>query len=207
MNEISDKPMKTIIGIVAAVIIVCVCLIPIVNSAAMDHVEYENEGHSDVELSLFKLSSAHADKTVSVAMEGSNIVLSGDYEKTVGNEDQLLMVSNVSSVFVKNGQLYYFDGNYTNAVSQIDLVIAGHNVNGKNADWVYFPETDGIYGSYNDGFDHRVSDVIGVGSFAGYSVVSKQNTVLTDDYLSATVVVDEQTKAVENVHYSLKVKA
>ena len=161
-NELTVK----VIGIVIAVIAFALILVPIVEKMTQEEISIDevNIGNNGIDLALFD-GSEHDDKSVAVSLSGSNIVISGTYSKTLSAEDGIVMVSDKNALYTQNGSLYFFDGTTVTQVENIMLDFTGNTVNGQTVSWVYFPETDGEYSSYNNGYRYQLSDAVGVGGW------------------------------------------
>lgn len=147
-----------IIVVMLGVILIAAVLIPMVQDVTQDTLK--NEGSSGVELGYVDLDNEHENMTVTVTVDGNNLVYSGDYTKTVPVSDQIVVLTDTTCVYVKNKVIHYFDGTDDHTETSIVLTIIGNTVNSVVADWVYFPMKDGGYSSYVS-FKYLISDKIG----------------------------------------------
>lgn len=191
---------KYVIGVLVSTIVVALVLFPIVDSLTRTVIDVEevNTGDSGIDLAYY---DSFESRNVKMDFDGDNVVFIGDYVNTVPKSDMIVMISDTSSLFVKNGSFVYYDGEVTVTTDSFTLVMSADGINGKSAEWVYFPTTDGKYSSYNAGYEHRLSDAVAVGNFMGITVASVNDDVLYSSMDGLYAHVNETETGVSNVTY------
>ncbi len=196
--------LKYVISVLLSVIVICAVLIPIVHSVTTEQETISNEGGVGAELSLYE-SGDDVDSTVTVAKSGSDYVLSGDYSMNIGSSDMVIMLANDQSLFVINGVMKYYDGSTTSEVDSYTLTLDSAELNGAAYEWVYFPETDGEYQSFPDGFEHNWSEsVVGVGNFAGLTLISKDSVITSDNPYNMIATTQTEGDTVVGITYDVE---
>ena len=203
INDSTGKFTAKVMAIIVAVVVVALIFVPIVGQLTQERIDIEehNDGYFGVDLSRYELGKSHPNKSINVTLADNTVTFSGDYVGTVSADtDFIIECSDIDSLFVKNGVMYYFDGEKTRNVDSHTIAINGKTVNGRNANYVFFPETDGKFASFDE-YQYNVIPVIGVGSFAGMSILSSENTIVDTnlDGFKATVVKDDS--GVHGVEY------
>lgn len=194
---------KKVLMVIIAVVLVAAILIPIIDSVTKTTIDIEqiNEDSSGIDLALYDLTAEHSNRSVTVTLSGDNLTFTGDYVKTLPVSDMVVCICDSNTLFVKGGSLIYFDGVENHTVTEMVLTIIGNTVNSQTAEWVYFPTTNGIYSSYNDGYDYALSDAVAVGTFAGVTVISTDNDVDKSNLDGIYAHLDESVIGVNGVTY------
>lgn len=192
-----------VVKMLVAIVIVALVMIPIIDMTTKTVVDIEeiNEGSSGIDLALYTLADDTADKTVTVTLSDGNVVFSGDYTKTIPAVDMVVCISDTTSLFVRNGSLIFFDGTTNQTVTTKDITVSGTTVNDQTASWVYFPTANGKYSSYNSGFEYSLSDTVAVGTLAGVTAISLEDTVTTANLSGLHAHVQETETGVSGVIY------
>ena len=171
-----------VVMILIAVVVVVMILSPLIESMSQTRIDVNevNEGAVGYDLSYFTPDMENVPTyALTVTLDGGNVTVTGMGTKTA--DDMAIMVSDSQALIIQGGKMYYIDGNVTEEVETIELTLDQTELNDNIYEWVYFPEIDGIYASFPDGFQYNISgEVIGVGTFAGVSLISK-DTVITND--------------------------
>lgn len=202
-ESITPKMVSILIGI----IIIALVLIPILNSTMQDtrEIHQTNEGSVGADLSLFNAGTTK-NYTVEVTKDGSAIVLTGDYSTSYDIAmNSVIMLANSQALYTDNGKLYYTDGQRTTEVDSYTLTLDSTHLNGQPYQWVYFPETNGAYASYTNGYDYNLSgNIIAMGTYAGVTVISKDSTVTSNDTVAPidTVTIHTDNEKTTGVTYS-----
>lgn len=193
---------KYAVVVMINVIIVSLILTPFINSTTTTTIDVDevNTGDSGIDLAYY---DSFESRNVKMDFDGDNVVFIGDYVNTVPKSDMIVMISDTSSLFIKNGSFVYYDGEVTVTTDSFTLVMSADGINGKSAEWVYFPTTDGKYSSYNAGYEHRLSDAVAVGNFMGITVASVNNDVLYSSMDGLYAHVNETETGVSNVTYDV----
>lgn len=191
---------RTIIGVLVAVVVLAVIMVPLVDGLTKTTVDIEeiNENSSGIDLDYITLGDV-ADRTVNVSLADGNVNFTGAYTKSIPVSDMVIMVSDTSALFVRNGALVWFDGTTNQTVDSKELTLST-----AGDEWAYFPTTDGKYSSYNSGFEYTLSDVVAVGTLAGVTVTSKDSEVLTSTLEGLNAHVQSVDGAVSGVVYDGK---
>ena len=202
VNDTASMSMTSrVIAMIVAIILVGVVLTPIVNSIAnggdsggdggSTEPQY-NEGFVGAKLDYY--TSSPTTKTVSVANDGTNITLSGDYAESYPVQDMVLMASDSQSLCVKDGVMFYNDGTTTVPTESATLTLDSSGLNGKSYQWVYFPTIDGAYGCYTNGYEYSISDAVSVASYNGISVILKNGTAVSSPFGVTATPIEQDDK-------------
>ena len=169
-----------IIGVVVAVIVFGVVLVPIVNglTTETERIDIEEINESPIgELRLSMDSGATLAKTFSLEVSGSNVDVTGDWTGTLPLDTGLIIIgSDDYSVIIQNGQLLE-SLNGTSAVkTSLTVTIADGEVNGHAYTFLYYPDGEGVYANFSS-YQYDIQQSYAVGSFAGFTVASVDGTV------------------------------
>lgn len=171
------KMITTIITVMLAMIVTMAIIIPVVSNTT--HEEISNSEPSGIYMSHIDSDTESEMMMISVQLSNNKIAITGDYTKTVIADDQIIVLSNISCLYVKNGTMYYFDGTERTETYNITMVYLDGQLNNVDVDWVYFPTPNGIYSSFTS-VEHIFSEKVGIAPFIQPEIVTTWTTYEID---------------------------
>ena len=185
--------LSKVVMMLIAVVVVAMIMIPIIEEMSITKVDVEeiNEGAVGYDLSYYTPDmDSVPEYTLTVTIDSGNVTVTGMGTKTA--DDMVIMLSDSQALLVKDGKVYYINDGVTEEVLTKTITLTQTELNGIAYDWVYFPETDGKFASFSNGFQYNISgEVIGVGTFAGVGLISKDTNITNDNPYGFTA--DTQT--------------
>lgn len=189
-----------IVYMIIGVIVVGIVIAFTLNSAYETSIEDNGEG-----LGL-PLASADGSTDVSITFTSGTggVQVSGAYTGRVTDMNIVLLLSDKKAVYVRNGALHYFDGITDNITSSVTLLIRNHTIGAEHFEWLYYPNEDGAYRTYDKSVHYNIDDkVAGMASTDGYVAISMNDTVTNDNITQpVTVTVYDSQYGVNKVRYT-----
>lgn len=197
--------LSKVVMMLIAVVVVAMIMIPIIEEMTITKVDVEeiNEGAVGYDLSYYTPDmDSVPEYTLTVTLDSGNVTVTGMGTKTA--DDMAIMVSDSQALVIQGGKMYYIDGNVTEEVETIELTLDQTELNGNTYEWVYFPETDGKFASFPNGFQYNYSgEVIGVGTFAGVGLISKDTNITNDNPYGFTADIQTDGEITTGVIYEV----
>lgn len=121
--------------------------------------------------------------------DGDTVSMVGAYAGTTSETDIVLLLADNYAIYVREGQLHYYNGLIDQVTSNVTANIINHTLNAVYFNWLYFPDEEGSYRSYGSSVHYNIDDrVAGMASQDGFVAISMNDTV-TSDNISAPVTV------------------
>ena len=200
-----NQIMVSVVTLIVAVVIVSLVMIPVIDITSQTKVDVNevNDGAVGFDLSKFTPTDENVPEySLDVYISGDTVSIDGMGSKTA--DDMVIMITNDQVLFVKDGAMYYTAGGFTEEYDNITITLTQTEVCGMAYEWVYFPETDGKYASFPNGFQYNVSgEVISVGSFAGVTLISDNDVITSDNEYGLSVDIQSEGESVSGVTYGV----
>ena len=207
MNDMNIEKtfVSVVIGTIVLIFIFGGVFVPIIEEMTQEEVVIGgiNEGAVGYDLSYYTPDmDSVPEYTLTVTIDGGNVTVTGMGTKTA--DDMAIMLSDSQALLVKNGKMYYIDGNVTEEVVSIELTLNQTELNDNTYEWVYFPEIDGKFASFPNGFQYNISnEIVGAGTFAGISLISKDTEITNDNPYGFTAEIQTDGEITTGVIYEV----
>ena len=195
-----------IIGVVVAVIVFGVVLVPIVNglTTETERIDIEEINESPIgELRLSMDSGATLAKTFSLEVSGGDVAVTGDWTGTLPLDTGLIIIgSDDYSVIIQDGQLLESFNGTSSSETSLTVTIADGEVNGHAYTFLYYPDSEGVYANFSS-YQYGIQQSYAVGSFAGFTVASVDGTITGSNPLGLEADVQTEGDMTTGVEYVL----
>lgn len=150
--------------------------------------------------------SSASDKTyadLNFIKTDSGVKVSGAYSGLVRASNIVLVLANDQSVYVRNGDLHYYNGYMDVILNELPMNISHGKLNNLPFEWLYYPNTQGAYRAYDGSVDYDVNErVAGIGTYSDSVIISMNDTVTSNNSgQDVFVYIDRSEEGIEGIYY------
>lgn len=185
-----------IIGVVVAIIVACVVLIPIVDAMTVttETVIIPGPDNPDPigDMRLAYSEDDSLDLSFEVVKSGDSVSITGDYEISGLTGGLILFGSDDYSLVLTDGSLIESINGIGTYVDSVTVTITGGEINGISYTFVYYPSVEGAYANFAS-YEYDTGEMYSVATFAGTTVASKNGEIVgANPYGFSSVIVTEE---------------